>query len=294
MLIQLEALVALREAGTMARAATALRLTPSAISKRIAALEASLGHALIERQGRSVRMTPAGERLVERARPLLDELRGAVLVEAAEPAGRLALGVSESILSSWGARVLAAVAAELPGLALELHAHRAPVALERVRAGEYALALVSGEATGERDLVSQAVLEEEMVVVPAGLERAALAKAARFEVLTIEASSATWSALAGRVARLEREAGVELAVRARLESFTCVVQLARAGFGHGLAPRGVAEALGCPPRTLVRLPAPGLARPVRLVGRAATLARPLAAAFRDELVFAARRAHAAR
>ena len=62
-----------------------------------------------------------------------------------------------------------------------------------------------------------------------------------------------------------------------------IVQLARAGLAHALAPESMARALGVPEEAIVRLPAPGLSRPVSLVGRRATLARPLAAAFAREL-----------
>ena len=64
MLDQLEALRALKEEGTTARAAVRLRLTQSAISKRIDALEAEVGAPLIEAHGRGCRLTPAGEALV--------------------------------------------------------------------------------------------------------------------------------------------------------------------------------------------------------------------------------------
>jgi hypothetical protein len=69
-----------------------------------------------------------------------------------------------------------------------------------------------------------------------------------------------------------------------------VVQLARAGFGHGLVPRPLALSLGVPKRALVSLPEPGLRRPIQLVGRAATLAREPAAGFAGELRLALRRA----
>jgi hypothetical protein len=55
-------------------------------------------------------------------------------------------------------------------------------------------------------------------------------------------------------------------------------------------PRPLALALGVPARALLRLPAPGLYRPIELVGRAATLARDPAASFARELGLALRRA----
>ncbi|MDZ4180733.1 MAG: LysR family transcriptional regulator [Coriobacteriia bacterium] len=63
--------------GSLAAAAEALYMTPSAVSQQMATLEREAGVALLERSGRSVRLTPAGERLVEHAERVL-----AVLEEA--------------------------------------------------------------------------------------------------------------------------------------------------------------------------------------------------------------------
>lgn len=57
---RLRALRELRRCRTMAAAAEALYLTPSAISQQVAQLEEEAGIALTERQGRGVRLTPAG------------------------------------------------------------------------------------------------------------------------------------------------------------------------------------------------------------------------------------------
>src|SRR5262245_42666597 len=165
----LEALVALADHGTMGRAATRLHVSQSAVSKRLAALEAQLGFRVCERAGRKVRLTPAGERLLERVRPLLVELRLALAGERGAAEGRLVLGVSDSILASWGARILARAASALPGLKLELNAHRSPVAVELVRSGEYALALVGGEPDTAGGLVARTLASEALVIVPSGL-----------------------------------------------------------------------------------------------------------------------------
>jgi len=55
----------------MAAVAEALFLTPSAVSQQIAQLEEEAGVKLIERQGRGVRLTKAGEVLVEHTERML-------------------------------------------------------------------------------------------------------------------------------------------------------------------------------------------------------------------------------
>jgi LysR family transcriptional regulator (chromosome initiation inhibitor) len=67
---QLRALAAVVDHETFEAAAGELRLTPSAVSQRIKALERSVGSVLVRRL-KPVRPTPAGERLLRSARQLL-------------------------------------------------------------------------------------------------------------------------------------------------------------------------------------------------------------------------------
>jgi DNA-binding transcriptional LysR family regulator len=277
----LEALAALAEAGTMTRAATRLRLTQSAVSKRIASLEEGLGRSLVEPDGRGVRLTPEGDRVLQTALPLLVQLKEALRHDRLERGGTLVVGVSESILASWGAPLLAAAAASVEGLRLGLNAHRSPVALERVRAGEYVLAVVAGRAP--RDLASELLRDEEMVIVPSGLARAGAARASEIAVTTIEPTSGTWPSIRGALRDVARRGGRRVTVERTLQSFACIVQAARSGLGHGLVPIGIAEAMGVPRRSLVRFVNRRVTRPVHVVGRRASFARPLVRAFRAAL-----------
>ncbi len=65
------------DTGSFSEAAEALHLTQSAVSKRIATLEHQTGRPLIERSGRSLRLTDAGHALLPHARKVLDELHNA-------------------------------------------------------------------------------------------------------------------------------------------------------------------------------------------------------------------------
>jgi len=308
-LAHVEALAAFAEAGTMTRAAVRLRLTQSAVSKRIAALEAEVGRALVRREGRRATLTSEGSALLERVGPLLAQIRDAVERESPEAAESLTVGISESVLASWGARSLARVRAAAPGLEVRVHAHRSPVAIEHVRSGEYAAGIVAGLSDAAPDLVCETLLEEEMVLVPSDLDAAALllrcltvgsSRGAKIRsvagqgpalrgtvpVLAIESSAATARAVSRRLPALRRTAGVDLVVAAEVESFACLVAMAREGLGHALVPAGIARAMGVGDGETVRLPPPGLSRPVSFVARKSALARPGVAAFREALVAA--------
>ena len=98
---QLEAFRALASSGSVARAATELGRTQSAVSMALRDLQQALGVALVRRSGRGLLLTAAGERLLPRADELLlrvDDLQR----ESASPAdaaagGRLAVGATRSI-----------------------------------------------------------------------------------------------------------------------------------------------------------------------------------------------------
>ena len=62
---------------TMAAVAEALRISPSAVSQQIGLLEAEAGLPLIERRGRRVRLTQAGQRLVLHAERVIAVLEAA-------------------------------------------------------------------------------------------------------------------------------------------------------------------------------------------------------------------------
>lgn len=71
----LELVLALGEAGSTARAAKALHLTQSAVSRALGQAEGRVGVSLFERSARGLAPTAAGRRLLAGAPPLLEQLR---------------------------------------------------------------------------------------------------------------------------------------------------------------------------------------------------------------------------
>lgn len=71
----LKAFLALADEGSISGAAAKLNTVASALSKRVAEMEASCATALITRHRRGVSLTPAGVELVIHARRIVDELR---------------------------------------------------------------------------------------------------------------------------------------------------------------------------------------------------------------------------
>jgi DNA-binding transcriptional LysR family regulator len=88
---EMEVFVRVVELGGFSAAARAFRMTPSAVSKLVARLEARLGVRLLNRSTRSLQLTPEGAAFHERARGVLAELDDAERSAAsgATPAGKL-------------------------------------------------------------------------------------------------------------------------------------------------------------------------------------------------------------
>src|SRR3954471_6687545 len=90
----MQAFVAVADLQGFAPAARKLGLSPSGLTRLIAALEERLGARLMQRTTRSVTLTDAGARYLERARRILAdvaEAEGEARAERTDPAGRLVL-----------------------------------------------------------------------------------------------------------------------------------------------------------------------------------------------------------
>jgi DNA-binding transcriptional LysR family regulator len=269
LLENLETLVTLSKTGTMMETATVLKVSQSAVSKRIAALERYYDRTLIERHGRRVVLTHHGTKLVEKVTPLISELRDVFLTDNALRKGKIILGVSEAILCSWGPRLFADVRARMPEVEFEFHAQRSPVVLDRLRSGEYMVGICTGSSDAESDLQSEVIRREPMVILPSGLSKLHYRIGDSLDVITIESRSGAWQSIEDDMGRLH------LNRSASLESFFAVAQMALAGFGHGLVPAGVARTLGVQPKQWIDLTEAGLTRPVRFVARKSLFSQPL-------------------
>jgi DNA-binding transcriptional LysR family regulator len=273
MVENLETLLALSRSGTMIEASTELRISQSAVSKRIAALEKYYDRKLIQKKGRRVELTRHGQKLVDKISPVLSELRDLFLEDSAASRGELLIGVSDAILSSWGAQVFYDIKREMPEVQFTFHAHRTSVVLDRIRSGEYMLGICTGLDSIDTDLQSEILMQEPMVIIPSGLNTLQWTRGQPLPVISIEDHSGAWRSFGLAVAKL----GIVREVA--LESFFSVAQLAIAGFGHALVPIGVARTRGVSDKLLIDLSGDGLNRPVRFVARKSTYSLPVVSNF---------------
>lgn len=142
---QLRAFVAVAEELHFGRAAERLRITQPPLSRQIQRLEAEIKTPLFERTNRSVRLTAAGEALIDEARRLL------ALAEAAtDRARRAAAGIEGHLAVGFTATaalgILGALLDELdtylPGVEVSLHEHVSAEQLDRLDDGGLDLSLL--------------------------------------------------------------------------------------------------------------------------------------------------------
>lgn len=147
-------------------AARGLGVSPSAVSHAVSGLEARLGVRLFNRSTRSVALTEAGSRLVDRLAPAFDAIRGA-LDEAVDrperPAGRLRLSVPRSALALGLDRRLADFCRAYPEVELE-------IVVDEARVDIVAEGFDAGIRIGElldRDMIAVAIGPELRLAVVA-------------------------------------------------------------------------------------------------------------------------------
>lgn len=110
-------------AGTISGAARALGYTPSAVSQQLTTLARECGAELLRRRGRHFELTAEGRLLVEVAERVGAELEAAeaeLAARAAQPGGVVRLLAFATALRTLVPRAAAALAADRPGLELEI------------------------------------------------------------------------------------------------------------------------------------------------------------------------------
>ncbi|GAA1822803.1 LysR family transcriptional regulator [Nesterenkonia flava] len=120
---RLRLLHAFRLRGTVSAAAEAMGLSPSTVSQQLTQLERDASAELFHRSGRTLRLTPAGVRLAEHARMMLDlEDEALRSLSAGEPelSGVLRLSVFQSVALTLAPAALSRLKADHPDLRVEV------------------------------------------------------------------------------------------------------------------------------------------------------------------------------
>lgn len=260
----LETLCLLASEGTMAKVASRLYISQSAVSKRIAQLEQRLGKKLVEPDGRQIRLTPQAQELLARVAPSLAELKG-VLADSQTLTDLTPLPVacSETLLAGYLARFMHDYLRQDPHLALSTH--HTPVILARVRSGDALLGICAGRLPPGHGLEARLLLEEPFYLVEGDQREGENADQGLRQILTMDLDNPSNRYLREPLAALGLTPAMEL------DSYLALIELAKAGIGPVLLPAGLLALVGA--QGPQARPLAGLARPLHLVYRPNSLKR---------------------
>lgn len=159
---ELRYLVALAETRHFGRAAARCFVSQPTLSSQIRKLEAELGVALFERQGRNPAITPVGAAILAHARAALEHtaaIRELAQAQRDPLAGSLRLGVIPTLSPYLIPLLLTPLRAAAPALRLLPSEEVTKTLLRRLRGGELDAALL-GTATTAPELVAWPLFEE--------------------------------------------------------------------------------------------------------------------------------------
>ncbi len=162
----LNTFVAVVERGSMAAAARLLNITPAAVAQQLRALEREIGAPLIARAGRTVGVTEAGSRILQRSRDLLRDVADlSTVANDSETAGELRLGAGTNALTGMLPDILARMVVKFPLIQVFIKPGYSPDLYRSVESGELDAAIVLQAPFALPKTCNWEVLREEPLVV---------------------------------------------------------------------------------------------------------------------------------
>jgi DNA-binding transcriptional LysR family regulator len=142
---RLRVIDAVARRGSVTSAARELHYSQPSVTHHLARLEAETGAQLLQRVGRGIRLTQAGQLLADRAAEIIGRIDAADAELSAHvglTAGRVRLAGFSSAIGSLVPRAVAELASSHPGLQITLTDTHPPDALELLRMGKIEVAII--------------------------------------------------------------------------------------------------------------------------------------------------------
>jgi len=174
---RLRVIEAVARHGSVTAAARELHYSQPSVTHHIARLEAETGAQLLQRVGRGIRLTQAGQLLADRAAEIIGRIDAADAELSAHvglTAGRVRLAGYSSAIGSLLPRAVAGLASRHPGLQISLTDMHPPDALELLRTGKIEVAIIFRYDETEAEPVGvrlHHLLDDPLYLLSAGRER---------------------------------------------------------------------------------------------------------------------------
>ncbi len=244
-LTSLQLFVAVCELGSIGKAAEREFIAASAISKRLADLEATLGTPLLYRHTRGVDLTPAGESLLHHARSVLyslEKMQGELSEYVDGVRGHVRVHASISAIVQFLPEDLGAFIREHEQVKIDLEEHLSTEVVRAVQEGAADLGICNaGVGTGQ--LQTRPYREDQLVlIVPRGHPLAAVdaidfVQSLDWDHVGLHATSSIYLAMREAAAA----AGRSIRLRIHVTGLDAMCRMIHNGLGVGVMPRRAFE-----------------------------------------------------
>ncbi len=151
--------------GSYTKAAEALGYAQSSITTQIQRLEESYGATLLERCGRSMKLTMAGETLLQYAHDIHRLHEESKEVVAKQAKGTLSIGTIETLAAFYLPQYLQAFRRDYPDVNVVIQPGNEPSLIESVKDGELDIGIILDPPFQDPELTSRILREETLVMI---------------------------------------------------------------------------------------------------------------------------------
>lgn len=256
---EMRILHALATTGSLTAAAASLGLSQPAVSQRIKRVETRLAVPLIERQGRGIRLTTAGNILAEHARTVVAEIDAALAAIddlRGERGGTLRLVGFPSASATIVPAIMRKLGEQAPEVSLQYREAEPPGAIVMLRDGEVDCALIF-DYEGAAELPAGSVftpLWRETVSLVVNEDRAAGTRSAILGDFATEHWIAGCEKCRGHLLAAAAESGFEPEIIQETDNVPAMLAMAAAGGAVALVPGLALAAARTLPEDAVALP----------------------------------------
>lgn len=243
---QLDAFVHVAELGSFTRAANTLNTNQPALSRLVRQLEVELRHTLLERNGRGVTLTPAGQRMlahakglqqqVQRASQDLDELRGT-------PGGHFGIGITPSFARVGTLALVRRFRASFPGATLSVAQGLSTYLTEWLMMGRIDVAVLY-DTFDTPSIDKRTIHTEELFLVGPGGgdgDGSGEAEVERIETIALREIVRYPLVIPGRMHAIRHmveaaaaEQGIRLNIELEVDGVASILDLVSEGIGHAV------------------------------------------------------------
>ncbi|KAA2214309.1 LysR family transcriptional regulator [Teichococcus oryzae] len=251
-LVTLDLFQVVAEEGSIAGASARRNIAASAVSRRLAELEAAMDTALLQRHARGIALTPAGEALLRHARSvfaLMGRMRDEMGEHAQGVRGHVRIAANTSSLAEFLPEELARFMTHWPGIRVEMQELLSSEIVRAVRDGVADVGIMAENVPAE-GLDSLPYREDRLqVVVPSGHVLAGAAALDYAQTLDFpQVGLARESSIQRMLVEEAARRGQVIDLRVHVNSFDVLRRLVQVGIGLAVLPeaciRPFAAAMG--------------------------------------------------